>query len=102
MFYYQYLVNNVALISDQSILQKINVTIDSSTYAITTTNYYNFQQTFSNTSQTLAALQGTGLWCNIDSYLGGPTYSTVLSSGSNSWLTYILTGLASVGTLSLT
>lgn len=53
MFYYTYLVNNVALISDRSLLQKVNVTISGTNYQIVTSNYYNFDQKFTTTSQTV-------------------------------------------------
>ena len=76
MFYYSFLSNNVQLISDQSILQTVNVSISSTTYTITTSNYYSFQNTFTN--QTLSSLQGSGLWCAIDSFNSGPVYSNTI------------------------
>ena len=94
MFYYGFLSNNVKLISDLSILQTINVSISSNIYTITTSNYYNFQNTFTN--QTLSSLQGTGLWCAIDSYGNSPVYSNTILSSSSIWVTYIITGLAAL------
>ena len=96
MFYYQFLINNVELISDRIILQGINVTISSTDYPIVTSNYYNFQQTYSTSGQTVSSLQGNGLWCAIDNYSGGPSYSSVANSESNTWLIYVLTGLFSM------
>lgn len=98
LFYYTFLVNNVSLISDQNLLQNINVSIASVNYSITTSNYYNFQTTFTN--QTLANLQGNGLWCAIDSYNGSPKYSNVLSTNSTIWVIYITTGLSALRNLS--
>jgi len=94
MFYYGFISNNVKLISDLSILQTINVSISSNTYTITTSNYYNFQNTFTN--QTLSSLQGSGLWCAIDSYINGPVYSNTILSSSSIWVTYIITGLSAL------
>jgi hypothetical protein len=42
MFYYQFLINNVELLSDRSVLRHVNITISSTNYLITTSNYYNF------------------------------------------------------------
>jgi hypothetical protein len=80
MFYYKFLVNNVALITDRSLLQSVNITISSTNYQITTSNYYNFQTAFSKTDQSLASLQGSGLWCAIDGYASAPAYSSTLNS----------------------
>jgi hypothetical protein len=102
MYYFQFMVNNIALITDKPLLQKINVTINSINYQIITSNYYNFDNTYSSTSMTLASLQGKGLWCGIDSYNGAPVYSNVVSSESSLWFVYILTGLVSMSTLCLT
>ena len=79
MFYYQFLINNVELISDRNVLQVHNITISSTNYPITSSNYYNFQQTYGSTAQTLSSLQGNGLWCAIDNYSGSPTYSATAS-----------------------
>ena len=80
MFYYQFLVNNVELISDRSVLQHVNITISSTNYPITTSNYYNFDTIYSSTSQNAQALQGDKLWCAVDSYLGAPAYSSTANS----------------------
>ena len=80
MMYYQFLVNHVELVSDRNILQLTNVTISATNYPITTSNYYNFQNTYSTKSQTVAGLQGEGLWCAIDGYNGAPTYSNVVNN----------------------
>ena len=72
MFFYMFLANFVELLSDRSVLQPINITISSTNYPVTTSNYYNLDTKFSATTQTIQALQGEGLWCGIDSYLGGP------------------------------
>lgn len=93
MFYYQFISNNVGLLSDRSILQKVNVTINSQNYQIVTSNYYNFDKIYSSTSQTLSSLTGPSLWCAIDSYSGGPVYSNTVSSTSTTWLVYIVTGI---------
>ena len=56
MFYYQFLINNVELISDRNVLQVHDITISSTNYPITTSNYYNFDQKYQASSQTVAAL----------------------------------------------
>jgi hypothetical protein len=94
MFYYGFISNNVKIISDLSILQTINVSISSNNYTITTSNYYNFQNTFTN--QSLSSLQGSGLWCAIDSYSNGPVYSNTILNNSSIWVTYIITGLTAL------
>lgn len=102
MFYFQFLANNVALITDRPVLQNINVTISSANYQIITSNYYNFDTTFSSKTQSLASLQGEDLWCGIDSYNGAPAYSEVVSDESTLWLVFILTGLCSMSIYCLT
>lgn len=94
MLYYNYLVNNVAFIANQNVLQKITVTVGSNNYNITTTNYYSFQTAFGSTSQTLANLQG--LNCAIDSYNGGPNYSNIAYNNSGTWVSFCICGIISL------
>jgi hypothetical protein len=49
------------------------VTISSTDYYITSTNFYQFQTDFSKTAGGISDLVNMG--CLIDDYQGGPTYS---------------------------
>lgn len=99
IFYYTYLANNVALIANQNLLQKIQVTASGVSYNITTTNYYSFQNVYGATSQTLANLQSLG--CLIDGYNGSPTYSNVAYNNSTTWISFAICGVASLAVILL-
>ncbi len=94
MFYFPFLGNNVSLLANQNILQRISVTASNTTYNITTTNYYSFQSTFSN-SQTVSNLQNMN--CAIDGYNGAPIYSNTAYNTSGVYITFLIFGLLSLG-----
>lgn len=99
IFYYNYLGNNVALIANQNLLQKVAVTASGVSYNITTTNYYSFQNAYSATSQTIANLQGMG--CLIDGYNGSPIYSNVAYNNSTSWISFAIFGVVALAVILL-
>ena len=78
-------------ISTQNSLQLIPLTISGQTYSITTSNYYEFQNSFGATDQTISSLVKLG--CGIDGYLGKPIYSDTAHNNSNIWLSFLLCGL---------
>jgi len=91
VFYYNFLVNDVALLANYNLLQSIQVTTNSSTYTIVTTNYYSFETTFGSTNQTINDVLNMG--CLIDNYQGGPAYSTTAYNASPIWAAFIFCGL---------
>ena len=99
IFYYNYLGNNVALLANQNLLQKIAVTAGGVSYNITTTNYYSFQNAYSATAQTTASLQAMG--CLIDGYNGAPLYSSVAFNNSPTWIGFAICGVASLAVVLL-
>jgi hypothetical protein len=99
MFYYNFLANNVALIANQNLLQKITVTASNNTYNITTTNYYNFQNQYGLTLQTVASLQSLG--CAIDGYQGSPVYSNTAYNNSGTWVIFLIGALVTMGSFQI-
>lgn len=94
VIFYGFIANDVLLLVNQNLLQSISVTtVNSTVYTVVTSNFDNFQTIFSATSQTLEDL--VGMNCLIDSYNGGPVYSTIARNTSSSWIAYVSAGLIS-------
>jgi hypothetical protein len=100
MFYYNYLANNVALIANQNLLQMITVSAGGTSYNITTSNYYSFQNLYGSKPQTVASLQGMG--CVIDGYNGSPIYSNTAYNNSPTWITFSICGIVSLSNQCIT
>ena len=94
MFFYGFLSNNVALLANQNILQLITVTAGGTSYNITTTNFYSFQDQYAAKPQTVASLQTMG--CVIDGYQGGPIYSNTAYNSSPTWITFLICSIVSM------
>jgi hypothetical protein len=94
MFYYGFLNNNVAMLANQNILQSIAVTAGGSSYNITTSNYYSFQNQYGSMAQTIASLQSMG--CLIDGYQGAPVYSNTVYNNSSIWIAFLACSLLSM------
>ncbi len=73
------------------------MTIDSTDYYITSTNFYQFQTELSKTLGGLSDI--TNMGCLIDDYQGGPTYSKVAFNGSTPWLVFVLASILSFSNL---
>ena len=93
-FWFTFLAADVAFISEQNTLEKVSVVAGGQTYNITTSNYYQFDQQWSSSTQTITTL--TQMGCLIDDYNGGPTYSLTVYNSSVRWVAYIVAGLLAV------
>jgi len=91
LFFYGFLNTSTDWISTQNSLQLIQVPISGQTYPITTSNYFQFQNSFGATDQSIQSLVNLG--CGIDGYLGKPVYSATAFNNSNTWLSFLLCGL---------
>lgn len=94
LFYFTFLGNNTSLLANQNLLQIITVPAGNTTYNITTTNYYSFQNIYSN-SQTVSNLQNMN--CAIDGYNGAPVYSNTAFNNSGVYVAFLIFGLVSLG-----
>jgi hypothetical protein len=97
MYFYTFISNNVLLISDQSVLQVISVTASGVSYNIVTSNFYNFNNIYSGTTQTISDINN--MYCTIDSYNGGPKYSSTANGSSTFYTNFLVAGIISFGTL---
>jgi hypothetical protein len=96
VFYYNFIINDVAMLSNYNLLQSIPVTANSITYNIVTTNYYSFQTTFASTSQTVNDVLNMG--CLIDGYQGAPVYSATAYNSSTVLTAFVFCGLLTLST----
>lgn len=86
-----FLKNNANILSSQSQLSKMNVTISTVNYEIITADSNTFYLTFNQTNKDLSNLKIIG--CFINSYNGSKDYYEVVKPSSYKWLLYLVGGI---------